>query len=253
MALPLALLLLAPLAAASETVVVVSDEQAVYAEALAAFKAAYGGDFDVQKAGDSSLPGDARVVVAIGGRAAARAYPPTVALIHCLAPGLGRSGHRGPTAEVSMLPSPAHLVDGLRRADGKLASVGVLWSGSGFSDYVAQLARAGGEKGVKVVSRRVRDTGDMLDALRELKGAVEALWLPPDPAFASPDRLKALDAATKEWSLPYYGSTPGFLRFGAKATVGAGFGDAGRAASRAAHDALAGRLERRYYSEQEGS
>lgn len=236
-------------ARAADTVVVLSGGQPAYRAALRGFAEAFRGSYAVLRADRDELPDDARVVVAIGGRAALQDYPDELTLIYCLAPGVRAPlGRDGPTAEVGMLPAPRALLRGLREAHrGPLKRLGVLWSSRSFSPYIDDLEAAARAQGVQTSARRVADTPGLLDALRDLHGSVDALWVPPDPRLAAPDRLKALQAATSQWKLPYYGATPGFLRFGASATVGAAFSDIGRAAARAAQDALKGRLERRYY------
>lgn len=221
-----------------------------YKQALEGFRAAFQGEAAVVGKG-GVVPSGARVIVALGSKAAVRGYPPDTVLIYAMAPGLNVTSarHGGPVVRVYTVPRPAALLARLREVQPSLRSVAVLWGAPGFDSYLRELVQAAGPLGVTVLSESMGGPEDLPGRLRALRGKADALWLPPDPLLVNAQSLETLRSFSWANDLPYYGSFPGVLEYGAVAMVAVDYRSIGQAAAAAARQALDGELRNRVYAE----
>lgn len=236
-----AVLFFAAPACATPVVLAVGSDLAAYQQALAGAQEAVPGAavVDVRK-GAPELPADARVVVAIGTRAALERYPAGVEVVYCMAPGLPTPEDRaGRWARADMSPPPGQLLVRARRLQPGLRRLGVLWGSPWFEGYVAELALQARAAGVSLQAVRVSSPDEVPSALRSLKGRVDALWTPLDPRVLSPVTLSALKSFCEGSGIAYYAPAPSLIRYAA-ASISGTFRGVGRAAGEAARAAAAG-------------
>lgn len=237
-------------AAASPVVAVLSSDLGAYTEALRGFEAGFGEKVPVSQMGKGvSIPPGTRVVVAFGGRAAARPYPKGTLVVSCLAPGLPGEPEDGGT-RVRMVPPPEKLLAGIRDAQPAARALAVLWSNAGFDEYALALKKAGPKLGLEIVRVDLVDEDELPSRLRALRGAVDAIWLAPDPELINERSFAILRQFARSTRLPLYVPTAELVKEGATGAVAVSFFEAGRAAGQAARRALAGEaLPSRIYAD----
>lgn len=226
---------------AAEVVAVLGSELGPYREAYESLRTAYGSDIEILPLGVKP-PRSAKVVVALGGKAALQPYSERVALIYGLAPGLEITPetHDGPIAKIKMEPAAGALIKKLRELQPGLRKLGVVWSSENRTSEIRQLAETSAASGVTVVVERISGSGELPAALRRLKGAVGALWLPPDPLVINARNFETIKQFAYENDVPFYVPTSGLVEKGAPAAVAVSPRETGRAAAAAARAALGG-------------
>jgi putative tryptophan/tyrosine transport system substrate-binding protein len=238
--------------AASDTVAVLSSDLAPYTEALAGFQAELAKPVDVIRLteGPPRLKGQPRVIVAFGGKAVRQKYPDGSILIYCMAPGtqVTINDHRGPTAEISMMPEPKLLLSRLKSIQPSLKRLAMLWSSPAFEAYARQASREGPRMGIEIEAERVGKTEDLPDRLRKLKDRADALWLPPDPLLINPSAVVVMTQFGWSNHVPLFTAVAGLTEQGAVASVSSTYRELGRSAAVAARKALDGEtLASEYY------
>lgn len=244
---PLALLLLARLAAASpsaarEVVAVLSSATGPYQAAFDSFVKTLG-----RETATIRLPGQlpaapARVIVAFGGEAALQTYPKSSTLIACLTPGLvGSVIHKAPFVFIAMKPAPMRLLSELRRVQPGLKRLAVLSHTRDMTSYLADLKRAGAALGVEIIAPTARGPDDVPDALRALLAdKADAVWLAPDPSLVTSESFQTIKQFSWDNGIPFYAPTRGLAAAGAAAAVSVSPEEVGRLAAELARRAMAG-------------
>lgn len=224
-------------------VAVLSSDAKPYWEAFESFRREVGVPVTLLqlREGAVQLPADAAVVAAFGGRAAQQPYPSGVRLIYCLAPGktVSRGSYELPPVKIQMTGDPDALVSRLLELQPRLKRLAVFWS-QGENEHKHKELRLSSRDRFEVVSVRVRSSEELYEALRGLKGRVDALWMTPDPALVNADNFEALREYSWANAVPFYSPTEGLVEKGASASISASYAEIGRAAAGAARDALAG-------------
>lgn len=217
---------------------VLSMEGGAYTEAFSAFQAAYGGKVDRYDLSNRK-PGvdkDTRLVVTFGGKAAAYPYPEGSRLVYCLAPNFFAQApaREAKSVKVSLTPDFPVIFSTLKRIQPGLKRLHILWTIPDASLY-AQAARTEGRRhNIQVTAYTLEGADSLPGALRNMLGAADAIWLPPDPLITNLQNLTTLREFSWNNGIPFYGSTRSMTREGALASVGASFAEMGKAAARAA-------------------
>ncbi len=229
-------------ARATETVAVLSSGLSSYQEGYAAFKSTLGSPVELLPLG-ARLPKDAKVVVAFGGKAALQKYPDAVTLIYAFAPSIEvrADTHDGPTTRIWMMPELPLLLQKLTEVQPGLKRLGVIWSSEGQEPIMERLPAAGHAQGLAIVIVRISGDDELPDALRRLKGRIDALWLPADPLVVNATNFELIKHYSYDNDIPFYAPIEGLAEKGAVATVSVAPAELGRAAAAAARDALGGK------------
>jgi hypothetical protein len=230
--------------ARNDTLTVLSSDMLPYQEANAGFQEAFGqpADLGSLSVGPLHFQGQPRVVVAFGGKAALQKYPDGSILIYCMAPGtfVPINDHPGVSVQVSMMPEPAVLLQKLKEIQPSLKHLAILWSSPAFEAYAHEAFRTGPEHGVEIQADRLSKPEDLPGRLRDLKGKVDALWLPPDPLLVNSADVVIITQFSLLNDVPLYTAVSGLTEQGAVASLSSSYREIGRAAGRAAKRALAG-------------
>ncbi|MBI2788681.1 MAG: hypothetical protein HYX59_08370 [Elusimicrobia bacterium] len=238
----LALLLLAPVAArAAQALVVVSEPLTPsFREALDGFLAEWGEPVDTASAGRALPPGSRAVVVAFGGRAAARARRDGTPMIVALAPGYRDEGRAAATVRVAMTPSPERFISALAAAGvRRLLAVREV---AADPDFLKRAAAAGERAGVRVDEGILSSPDGLPHLLRHDGVLADAVWLAPDPGTVNPENFGAAREFARARSLPFFAPAAGLVMDEVRGDLTVSFRECGREAARAARELLAGRV-----------
>lgn len=208
---------------------------------MAGLQEAYGGQISrfSLATGEPKIDKAVRVVVAFGGKAAARTYPDRVTVISCLAPGTHvRDGQRRNVVNIPMTPNADMILGKLRQIQPSLRRLAVPWISDAIEGQVRQLERVAG---VEVWVARLTQREDLPDRLREMLDAkVEALWLPPDPLLINAQSLLMIKTFCWANDIPFYVPTAGLVKQGAVGAVACSFRTMGRTAGQVTRQVLEG-------------
>lgn len=219
---------------AQRVLVVLSADSPPYREAWEGFRQELGADAAMSLAGEAAAT-DADVIVAFGAKAALGSRPRRARVIVAMAPSVPAR------VRVCMTPEPRALLARMKVLQPGLKRLGVIWKSDFYGDrYLPLLRAAGRDAGVDVASYPLAEAGDLPDQLRELRGKVDALWLPPDPLAISEQNFLLLRDFSLASRVPLYVPVPGLAERGATASIGVSFRAIGTEAGRAAKRLLQG-------------
>jgi hypothetical protein len=237
-----ALSVLAGASRAGEIVVVAPESaSSPYAEALRGVCDALGSCPKVLSGEDVRIPADARVVIALGGRAARQVYPPRVVLVTALSPGYearARPG-AGPVVRVHLTFAPDVFVRRLLALKPEGKRLDFLWSESASGRFAEEVRAAGVSLGLTVTSIRVADPDLMPALLRGLPPA-DALWLAPDSALVTRMTFDAACEYARSAGVSFFAPVPALASRGGVAGLAPEFRSAGLRAGESAREALTG-------------
>ena len=227
-----------------QIVAVLSSNGTPYKQALEGLQQALGYAVPsyVLTEGQPKIPENARIIIAIGGKATVFPYPGRRLLIYCLAPGIKvkPEDHDGPLLKIHTSPSVHTVISQLKELQPALKRIAVLWAGDSIQDYIDQKKEIANSLGVEIVSDRIRDPQDLPDHLRALKGKVDAIWFPPDAAMVTPRNFITVKEFASSNGIPFYVPSDGMVEQGATASVYRSFYEIGQTAGEMAHLRLQG-------------
>ncbi len=243
MLLALVALLGPALADAASVIAVLSADHGVYRRAYDGFAAAFGQGVPMRLAsGDGSLDADTRVVLAVGGRAARRSYPPGVSVVYLLTPPIEVDSGRPESTHVRAVPRPQDLLARIKSVQPKARTLAVLWSQAAYRGYVSELVAQGDQSGIKVLSLP-SDSSDLPRALHLAEGRADALWLAPDPLLVTPANFRMIGKFADGAKIVFYAPTADLVQEGATAAVAVTPEEMGRSAADIVRGLLAGHPE----------
>ncbi|MDP3544013.1 MAG: hypothetical protein Q8T11_16225 [Elusimicrobiota bacterium] len=237
----LALLLLSPSAAfAAKALVVLSEPLSPsFREAYDGFLAEWGEPVDTARA-DMPLPeGPHEVVLALGGRAAARARAQERPLVVALAPAYRGVGRDAPTVRVAMTPSPERFIAALAAAGVKRLLA--VRAAPAEPEFLRRAEAAAQEAGVAIDDRIVTGPEAMPRLLRRDGVLADGIWLAPDPASVTPETFGAAREFSRARAVPFFAPAAGLVAGEVRGDLTVSFAECGREAARAARELLAGR------------
>jgi putative ABC transport system substrate-binding protein len=112
--------------------------------------------------------------------------------------------------------------------------VGVIYNPKESAAYVTEAGKAAGALALTLVSRQVSDAKDVKNALNDLAGKIDVLWLVPDPHLFSPDMFRFVLGFTLDHKIALLGFLDSFTQSGAIASMSPDYRDIGRRAMRLA-------------------
>jgi putative ABC transport system substrate-binding protein len=170
----------------------------------------------------AALKGQAAVMVAMGPLAAeaARAVAAEVPLVYCMVQDPASvSALDGPnvTGVAFSVPARNQLV-AFRAVNPKARRVGVIYSSPALSRQLDDAKRAASALGIELVVRQVTSMQLVPQAVRELlggPGAVDALWVPPDPLLLEDETRRFVMQTAVQAGKPVYSSSASMVKEGA--------------------------------------
>lgn len=237
----LALLLLAPAAArAAQALVVVNEPLSPsFREALDGFLAEWGVAVDTAPAWRALPPGPRGVIVAFGGRAAARAKEDGTPMVVALAPAYRPDGRGPSTVLVALTPSPERFISALAMAG--VHRLLAVRSVAADPDFLRRALAAGEKAGVRIEDGLLSAPDELPRLLRKDGLLADGVWLAPDPGSVTPETFGAAREFSRARSLPFFAPAAGLVMDEVRGDLTVSFRDCGREAARAARELLAGR------------
>ena len=182
-------------------------------------------------------------VLAVGPTAAAMAQRTLgdTPVLHCMVPRAERLKLKaGNLTGIALEPSAQAQLGLLKALAPRLRRVGVLHGpdGAGWLEDAGKAAAA--KLGLELLTRPVDSPDDLDEALPELVGEADGLWLLPDRAVLKRDCLKKILAAAGQRRLPVLAFAPNLVAEGALAALSPDYAAVGRQAARLARPWLQG-------------
>jgi len=182
----------------------------------------------------ASLKGKAAMVVALGPLAAqaVREGAPDIPLVFCMVQDPGRLGLASApnvTGVSYQIPIKNQLA-AFRLVNPRAVKIGAIYSEANTGPQVAEASKAAAVVRLNVVARPVASERDVPEALRGLlkgEGAVDALWIPPDPILLGDEARRYILAETLKAGKPVYSFSSALVAEGALASNGPEMGSIG--------------------------
>lgn len=182
----------------------------------------------------TELKGQPTIVVALGPLAAeaVRAAAPEMPLIYGMIQDPGQAGLLGVphVAGVAFAIPIRNQLAAFRMVNPRGVRIGVIYSSEMLQAQVDEAAQASLVVRLVIIPRRVASEREVPDALRALlkgDGAVDALWLPPDPMLLGDDTRRFLLSETAKAGKPVYTFSPLIVAEGALVSNGPDFASIG--------------------------
>ena len=235
-----ALVLARPAAAAP--VILLEGKFAQYREAAAAAHRHIPDalEVDLQDADASEKLEKASLVVAVGQRALARAREQTgVPVVFCMVIGAARAALAENVTGVPVEPDPASVFRHIKAVVPAVRRLGLIYNPKSAELWAPEALRAASAHGLSLVTREVPSPAGVKDALDEIAGKIDALWLPADPKLYTKDLFAFLLGFCAERRLPLFGFLESFTEAGALASISPDYADVGERAGKLAAGLLA--------------
>lgn len=193
----------------------------------------------------SAAEGDGRVasaplIVAVGSKAlqAARKGAPSKPTVFCMLLGVSPA-MLGPTVTgVPLEPDPKTTLSQLQAVSPSVKKVGVVYSEASSGLIVSEAQKAAPGLGLTIVAKAVGAATEVKDAVAQMAGSVDALWLPPDPKLFSKELFNFLLSFSAERKIPLFGYLEGLTQQGALASMSPDYGENGERSGKLAAEIL---------------
>jgi putative tryptophan/tyrosine transport system substrate-binding protein len=238
-------LFLSAVAYAGPPVVLVEAKVAQYREAAEAAKRHLSGSIEVDPSDPAAAAklNEAPVVVAVGQKslAMAKASAEKVPVVFCMVLGLNKSLLGTGVTGVPIEADPSVVITHIRSISKETKRVGFVYNPSSADVLLKEAERAAKAQGVSLVLKPVTTPAEVKDAMTQMVGSIDALWLPPDPKLFSKELFAFLLTFSAERRLPLFGFLESFTQAGALASVSPDYGDIGDRAGRLANQIIGNR------------
>ncbi len=189
--------------------------------------------------------GGCKVIVAVGKNAAkiAMGAAAGVPVVYCMVMEPEGSGIKGAGITGVSLDVPVRRqFEAFRSTVPSLKKLGVVYSSDLNASFVKETKTAASKTGLTLVERSVSDDAQVPNAIRELKGQIDGLYLPPDRMVAKHDAFQFIALFTFENNLPFMAPTDRFVKKGALVALMIDFEEVGKQAGQMAKKAAGGTL-----------
>jgi putative ABC transport system substrate-binding protein len=188
--------------------------------------------------------GNPKVVLAVGKLAAKAAveHLPGIPLVYCMVMYPKKSGIKGPKVTGVSLNIPMiKQFESFRTVIPNLKKIGLVYSNQTSSTLATEMKKAAGKLGMTLVEKKVADDKGVPNAIRELKGQIQGLYLPPDRKVVNRDAFQFIALFTFENNLPFMAPTSRFVKKGALIALMIDYEDLGKQAGEMTKKILGGK------------
>ena len=238
--------------AASDIVVLLSDDNASFRKALEGFHTAIPPlEFlEYNMKGNSQLGGEIinqvklirpKVIVGIGARAAdlARSEIPDVPIVYCMVINPNKYNLEGENITGVQLSVPMNeQFSFLERLLPRRKVVGVLYDPEVSQDLVDSAREASAGSGFILLYRPISSQNDIARELKNLIGSIDIFWLIPDSTLMSRESFKYILTATIEHDIPMLAFSSNLVKSGALISISPNYQSVGVAAAKLVRDIL---------------
>ncbi|HEX8960771.1 MAG TPA: ABC transporter substrate binding protein [Geobacteraceae bacterium] len=247
----IAILLLGSTAARAHDVLVIQGVRVKpFDEAVRGFRSAC--DADVRRLYVADLEGTditrlvreerPRLIVAIGAEALKKVQPVrNVPIVYLMVvnPQSILKGNRNATGVTMNLP-PERFLDLLARIAPRPKVVGIIYDPAKSGHQVRRAQQAARARGIEIVTREVHSPREVPEALNNLKGMINALWMLPDTTVITSETVELFLLASQENRFPVIAFAAKYADMGALASLDIDGFDEGRQAGEMAERILSG-------------
>ena len=241
------------LPAASIAILMQQEKEGALSEGpLAGFKAIAGPDvaqFEITDPGAAQAicakikASGAKVVFTIGKDAtkAAMQELPGMPIVYCMVmspqeDGIGGGSVTGVTLDIPMVKQ----FTSFKAVVPNLKKIGIVYSDETSGIIAKEMKAAAVKTGVTVIEKKVASDKDVPNAIRELKGKIDGLYLPPDRTVANRDAFQFIALFTFENNLPFMAPAGRFVKKGALVALMIDFEELGKQAAAMAKKIVGG-------------
>ena len=237
-------------ALAVDVMIVKSKELAVYDKAISGFKDAFKGSSSVvvmqgrlaEPANLAAAVREAqpRAILAVGQRAATalRAEISDIPIVVCMAP-MGKSRAANLTG-VDIETQVKDQLKAFKEVIPRLKKLGVIFDPKHTKRLVEEARRAAAEIGISLVERPVEEKKDVPEALKEVLGEADSLWLVRDATVVTREFFQHTLLLQAERKLPVIAYSDQFVRQGATCSFSASYPSQGKKAAQVVQSILEG-------------
>lgn len=239
---------------AKKVVAVKTSNIAAYNLALDGFRKAFGGEVVVQEIPRGAGLDDAAIarirsqgpaaILAIGSKAAASLASRIhdVPIVYCMVfePKKRHLDGANVTGVGLEIPAAEQLRQ-LKRVVPKLSKVGVVYDPAKTGPLVDTARSAAKKLGITLVEYKVDKTSEVPDAIDDVAGRSDALWLPPDATVVTHETFKHLLVVSLERKLPVLVFSVAFVKAGALLGVAPDYSAIGGVAAKLVDQILGGK------------
>lgn len=151
--------------------------------------------------------------------------------------GLGR----GDTCGVSMTPSAWNQLNTLKKVAPDVKRIGVIYDPKESKEIIDEAKKEAPALGLEIVALEVESKGEIAEAIRVLKGKIDAFWMIDDPLVANNAVLRRLLLVTLTYKIPLVVPTASMVEKGALLSVGPSYEAIGRKAGELVAQRISGK------------
>ena len=184
-----------------------------------------------------------KVIVAIGKKAAKGAIKAATGLpiVYAMVMDPAPSGIKGANiGGVSLNVPMVRQFEAFKSTVPALKKVGLVYSSDLNAALVSEMKSAAGKTGLTLVEKKVASDADVPNAIREMQGQIDGLYLPPDRTVAKHDAFQFIALFTFENNLPFMAPTDRFVKKGALIALMIDFEEVGKQAAKMAQKVAGG-------------
>lgn len=122
----------------------------------------------------------------------------------------------------------------------KLKKIGLVYSDETASSLAGEMQKAASKTGLTLSANKIASESDVPNVIRQLKGTIDGLYLPPDRMVAQHDAFQFIALFTFENNLPFMAPTSRFVKKGALVALMIDYEDVGKQAGEMAKKILGG-------------
>jgi putative ABC transport system substrate-binding protein len=178
-----------------------------------------------------------KVIVSIGKTASRTANKAGTGLpvVYCMVMGPEASGLKGALVTGVSLDVPmVRQFESFKSTVPSLKKVGLVYSGDLEDALVKEMKTASLKTSLLLVEKKVSGDAEVPSAIRDLKGKIDGLYLPPDRIVAKHDAFQFIALFTFENNLPFMAPTDRFVKKGALVALMIDYEEVGKQAGQIA-------------------
>jgi putative ABC transport system substrate-binding protein len=183
------------------------------------------------------------VILAIGKGAARTAMNSGAGLpvVYCMVMGPDAAGLKGASVTGVSLDVPmSRQFESFKNTVPSLKKVGLVYSDDLGAALVKEMKAASLKTGLSLVEKKVAGDAEVPGAIREMRGKIDGLYLPPDRVVARHDAFQFIALFTFENNLPFMAPTDRFVKKGALVALMIDYEEVGKQAGQLAKKIAAG-------------
>ena len=184
-----------------------------------------------------------KLVFAVGKDAALTALKelPATPVVFAMVMNPGDAGLKGPNITGVSLDIPmVKQFEAFKSVVPAIKKIGLAYGDETAASLGKEMKAAGAKTGLTLVEKKIASEADVPNAIRELKGQVDGLYLPPDRLVAQHDAFQFIALFTFENNLPFMAPASRFVKKGALVALMVDYEDIGKQAGDMAKKILAG-------------